>query len=221
MTTAGTEPEGRRRPTRPSPWALWLLAATAMLTALLIGGALAIGRSPEPGGRAAPPADEQPSLSQAASTLPRATVSHEVRGWPTTTQNPAGTYAWDGHACAGGSCVQGPDGGFMHNGYASGDVEIYLRRVGSETPLPTEGQRATTLAGRAALYRRIDARTESWTVSIEGTTLVIRLEAKPGTSDADLAEAHAIIASMRTEPRTTKLGFRLVFALMTNDWDSG
>jgi hypothetical protein len=36
-----------------------------------------------------------------------------------------------------------------------------------------------------------------------------------------LAEAHAIIASMRTEFWTNGRGFRLVFRLTTDDWDSG
>lgn len=112
----------------------------------------------------------------------------------------------------------------MHNGYASGDapgdVNIVLR-VASKTPAPTEGQTAVTVAGHDGLYRRIGTRTEEWTVGIQGKTLAIRLEAEPGASDADLAEADAIIDSMRTEPRNTKLGFRLVFTLATDDWDSG
>ena len=182
------------------------LGAAALLTALLIGGAFAVGRSHDPSGRAARAADEQ-------SLLPRTTFTREVRGWPHTTQNPAGEYSWDRHTCASQYCVLG----FMHNGYGSGDVEIFVA-VASEAD---EVETAVTVAGHDGLYRRIDAGTEEWIVGIQGTTIAIRLEAKPGTSDADLAEAHAIVESMRTEPRDTKLGFRLVFTLMTNDWDSG
>jgi hypothetical protein len=108
----------------------------------------------------------------------------------------------------------------MHNGYASGDVEIHVQ-VASDTPIPSEGQSAVTIAGHEGVYRRVDAGSEEWVVGIQGTTLAIRLVARPDASDADLAEAHAIIDSMRTEPRDTKLGFRLVFTLTTNDWDSG
>ena len=99
-------------------------------------------------------------------------------------------------------------------------MNIYIR-VASETPDPNEVQTAATVAGHDALYRRIGARTEEWIVGIQETTLAIRLESEPGASDAHLAEAYAIIESMRTEPRDTKLGFRLVFTLMTDDWDSG
>ena len=70
------------------------------------------------------------------------------------------------------------------------------------------------------LYRRIDARREEWIVDIDGTTIAIRLKAKPGTSEADLAEAYAIVGSMRTEPQNNDMGFELIFTLTTNDWDS-
>ena len=40
-------------------------------------------------------------------------------------------------------------------------------------------------------------------------------------SQADLAEAHAIIESMRTEAYATGYGFRLLFDIGTDDWDSG
>ena len=195
---------------------LSLLAAAALLTALVIGGAFAIGRSPDSSGRAEAAADEQPSLPDTTSDLPRTTLTREVRGWPHTTQNPAGGYSWDGRTCAGQYCVHG----FMHNGYASGDVSVRIRVV-SETPDPNDGRTAVTVAGHDALYRRIGARAEEWIVGIQGTTLAIRLEAEQGTSDADLDEAHAIIESMRTQPQDTKLGFRLVFRLVTDDWDSG
>ena len=82
------------------------------------------------------------------------------------------------------------------------------------------GATAVTVAGHEGTYRRIDGR-EQWTVVIEGKTIAIVLEARPGTSAADLADAHAIIDSMRTEPQDNYLGFRLVFTLGTNDWDSG
>lgn len=50
--------------------------------------------------------------------------------------------------------------------------------------------------------------------------IAIRLEARPGTSQADLADAHAIVDSMRAEPWDNGLGFRLVFTLTNNAWDS-
>jgi hypothetical protein len=77
------------------------------------------------------------------------------------------------------------------------------------------------VAGHDSMYRRLDALREQWIVDIEGTLIAIQVIAEPGTSEADLAEAHAIIDSMRTEPQDTALGFRLVFRLTTDDWDSG
>jgi hypothetical protein len=108
----------------------------------------------------------------------------------------------------------------MHNGYASGDVAITVRAVAG-APDANEGRTAVTVAGHDGLYRRIGSGTEEWIVDIQETTLAIRLDARPGASAADLAEAHAVIRSMRAEPRSTKLGFRLVFTLVTDDWDSG
>jgi hypothetical protein len=209
VTTSGTEQKDRRRPTWPSQRTLKVLGAGVLLSALVIGGALAIRPSPNSSGQAAPVADEQ-------ATLPPTNPTRAVRGWPTTTQNPAGKYSWDGRTCAGRWCSYG----FMHNGYASGDVDIYIR-VAPEAPEHDEGGTAVTVAGHDGLYRRIDARTEEWIVPVGSTALAIRLEAAQGTSAADLAEAHAIIESMGTEPRDTKLGFRLVFTLETDDWDSG
>jgi hypothetical protein len=184
--------------------------AGAVLTALLSGGALAIERSTDSSPRAASAPVEQPSLSQ--TTFP----VQEIRGWPHTAQNPAGEYSWDRHTCAGQYCVLG----FMHNGYGSGEVAIHVQGA-SEAPVPKEGRTAVTFAGHDGLYRRIGARTEEWIVPIQEVTLAVRLEAKQGATQADMAEAHAIIESMRTEPRDTNLGFRLVFTLATDDWDSG
>jgi hypothetical protein len=106
----------------------------------------------------------------------------------------------------------------MHNGYGSGDVDIQIHRGPSATG---DDGTAVTVGGHDAVHQQIDAESETWTVDVDGTTIVIRLDAEPGTSEADLAEAHAIIDSMRTEPEDTNLGFRLVFTLTTDDWDSG
>lgn len=137
--------------------------------------------------------------------------------------------------------------GSMHNGFASpthdADVAIsidaarpgvlHYEVVVPDGPTTDDSATAVTVAGRDGFYRRLDdrleeagldewfTRWEEWTVDIEGTTIAIHLWARPGTSRADLAEAHAIIGSMRTEPRDNDLGFRLVFTLTTNHWDSG
>lgn len=145
---------------------------------------------------------------------PTTTLGEVVHGWPSTTENPAGLYSWGG-AC-GSSCVMG----FMHNGYGSGDVEIRIDAL-SERPADGGDATAVSIAGHDGTYRRIDDRREEWIVDIEATTVAIRLEAEPGTSQADLDEAHAIIDSMWTQSWDNLRGFRLVFSLATDDWDSG
>jgi hypothetical protein len=159
------------------------------------------------------PTPGTPDASPAAS-VPRV-PSEEVRGWPTTSRNRAGAYSWDGDTCAySKSCIRG----FMHNGYGSGDVKITLEPGEGRVP---EGWTPTTVAGRQGAYRQVNAFQEVWWVEIHGTALEIRLTTKPGTKHSEIEEGRAIVASMYTEKRPTELGWRLVFILTTNDWDSG
>ena len=58
-------------------------------------------------------------------------------------------------------------------------------------------------------------------VDIQGTTVTISIAAKPGAPEAEMAEAQEIIQSIRAEPQDSALGFRLLFTLKTNTWDSG
>jgi hypothetical protein len=79
-----------------------------------------------------------------------------------------------------------------------------------------------TVAGQDARYRRVDARRERWLVTVLGTTVRIELLTRRGAARAEVDEGHAIIDSMRTEERGGgRLGFRLVFTLTPDDWDSG
>lgn len=141
-------------------------------------------------------------------------------GWPDTSENAAGVYSWDGHSCgrlpSAGDCAVG----WMHNGYGSGDIEITVHVIPGRYYCPADGT-AVTIAGHDAIYRPDHPLGESWRAEIEGTTICIILSATPGTSESDLAKAHAIISSMRTDPRDNDLGFRLVFELKTDGWDSG
>ena len=143
-------------------------------------------------------------------------AAEAVPGWPGTSENAAGVYSWDGSSCASSSCNLG----FMHNGYGSGDVEIRIETVLAGATTEADAT-PITIAGHNGTYRRIDDRTEEWRVAIEEMTIAIRLSARAGASPTDLAEAHAIISSMRTAPQDGDIGFRLVFTLTTDDWDSG
>ena len=91
-----------------------------------------------------------------------------------------------------------------------------------------------TVAGCEAIYRRFDGgedslsgdfaeggTVEEWMVDIQGTTVTISIAAKSGAPEAEVAEAQEIVQSIRAEPQDSVLGFRLLFTLKTNTWDSG
>jgi len=206
---------------RPSPVArVWvLLAATAILAALMIGGGLVVGgvlrltlapvpAIPTPGRLV----NARPWLQLHA---PSARDGLDVLGWPDTSENRAGLYSWDGSRCASTYCTMG----FMHNGYGSGNVEIRVEDL-LYSAIPS-GATAVTVAGHDGVYRRIDALHEEWIVDIGARTIAIRLAAKPGTSQADVDDAYSIIGPVRTEAQPGSPPFRLVFTLTTDDWDSG
>ena len=119
----------------------------------------------------------------------------------------------------------------MHNAYkpGSGDVSFLIRGDAGRL-IPHRGETPATVAGYEGAYRRFigeDAGwtnglpTEEWMVDIQGTTVTILLLAEPGAPQAELDEAHEIIRSMYVNPENDELGFRLVFTLRTNTWDSG
>ena len=164
------------------------------------------------------PSPVEPEFSASASDKPAPSAQEggSVQGWPSARANPAGVYSWDGSSCAGTtSCIMG----FMHNGFGSGNLRIEVDvRLNGATP---SGAMPASVAGHDGSYRRIDALREEWIVDVGGATIAIRFTANPGTSQAELAEAYAIIGSMRTEAHDNPFGFRLIFTLATDDWDSG
>ena len=191
------------------------VAAVVILAAVIVSNPLK-GATPEP---LQPP-------------TPTPTFGADVNGWPSTGHNAPGLYSLDNKMCGsmyrGGYC----NVGWMHNGYGSGDVQIWMSVRPEDGGIADVDPGSSSLddgtpvvvAGYDGIYRRIDARLEQWRLDVEGRTIVIDLKAKPGTSRADLVEAHTIIDSMRTAPTDNvlnDLGYKLVFTLTTNDWDSG
>jgi hypothetical protein len=176
-----------------------------------------------------PTGSDPPSPSRMCVATETAPGDVEVHGWPGPSRNPAGVYSWDN--------FPDPDvfaEGFIHNAYSpgSGDVTILIEGVQGRL-IPHRGQTAVTVARCEGTYRRfigdpgrlagITERgpVEEWMVDIQGTTVTISLAANPGAPEAEVAEAHQIIESIRSEPQDSVLGFRLIFTLKTNTWDSG
>jgi hypothetical protein len=62
-------------------------------------------------------------------------------------------------------------------------------------------------------------RSEMWVVDIEHMKMVIYLAACSDVTDAELAEGHAIVNSIRIEPWENEPGFRMIFKI-PNGWDS-
>jgi len=188
---------------------------------VLVGGiagiAVALAASAEVGGLVR--GDRPPTVIDRPSPSPMSVVTPEpndadIRGWPGPSRNRAGTYSW-----------KGPRFAWMHNGYAPGDGDVAIAIHQVPEGGITDGATAVIVAGHDGFYRRIGPRQEWWIVDIEGSTIAIFLEAARGTSQAEVAEAHAVIRSIRTDPqdvsRDGDLGFRLVFTLTTDHWDSG
>jgi hypothetical protein len=170
------------------------------------------------------PAEPQPSPTVAPG-------STDAQGWPTTVRNQEGTYSWDPGHCGDhlGRPTRSCNVGFMHNAYkpGSGDISIVIDGAAGSV-LPHEGT-SVTVFGYEGSYLRYTgdpnagrrASCEQWMVDIQGTTVTIKLCAKPGAPADEIVEAHDIIESIRVEPWSGDLGFRLVFTLTTNTWDSG
>jgi hypothetical protein len=171
-----------------------------------------------------------PDHSVPAEPRPSPTVapgSTDAQGWPTTSRNPEGTYSWDGGSdCAGQSC----NIGFMHNAYKPGTGDISIVIGGDAGTIEPHEGTSVSVFGYEGSYLRSTGDTttggpraecEQWMVDIRGTTVTVRLCARPRAPADEIVEAHAIIESMRVEPQDSDLGFQLVFTLTTNTWDSG
>jgi hypothetical protein len=199
------------------------LLAAAAVAIVLVGLALLVPPPnvgpPDPGpGSTEPAVTPRPTAPTAAPSIAPETpnASGGVRGWPTTRENEPGEYSWNGVTCAAGNCILG----WMHNGYGSGNLEIWIRALAGGVIEEDDGT-PTTVAGHDGRYELLSDLSERWMVDVDGTVVSITLTARAGTIEEEIAEAHAIIESMRTEPDNSTMGFRLIFTLATDDWDSG
>ena len=165
---------------------------------------------------AAPAPIPSPSPLEASST---------VRGWPENYSNPAGLYSWT---------PGGPDQ----------DEQRPWRRSGWTTSMMLTLTRASVRVYRLCRFAEyvrskdgIDGpysdvptmvsdeqgpewRGQLWYVDGGEMRLFVRLQSYPDIGPADLAEAEAVVESIRPEPLGTGDGYRFVFEL-PDGWGSG
>jgi hypothetical protein len=135
-----------------------------------------------------------------------------IRGWPgaRSGNNPAGLYSW----FPGGRR-------WMHN---VGGVEITFDTLDEPYDLPVE---TVAVAGAdlggpypAVPERVADVRLQAWRLDVGDSRVVVVVKSFPHTPPSLVAEAEAVVESIRVEPADNILGYRLVFEL-PGGWDSG
>lgn len=215
---------GRARRRQARNVVVGVIAGAAVIVALVAPGGLLRADRP-------PTVLDQPSPSPTSVATP-GPPDAVIHGWPGRTRNEAGFYSWDSSP---NPQFQHQTMGFMHNAYKPGSGAVNIVIDGAPGRLaPHRGQTAVTVAGYEGTYRQFiaeqdhpwkdeakDQPIEEWMVDIEGTTVTILLIANPGAPEAEVAEAHEIIESIRVEPGGPGPGIRLIFTLTTNTWDSG
>ena len=142
-------------------------------------------------------------------------ASPTVHGWPGSRAEPAGFYSWTIRSRR-----------WMHNvpDDGSGPVEITFDTLEVPYGIPvdhiglTSGDMFRPLP--ASLERVADVRMQAWGLDVDGLRVVIIVKSFPDTAPALVAEAEAIVGSIRVEAPTKRKGYRLVFALPAG-WDSG
>jgi hypothetical protein len=178
--------------------------STTLRLAAVAGLVLVMGAAPATGSARTP------------SPVPRAPdASSTVHGWVGARGGPAGLYSW-------------PEGGrsWMHNVSVegSGPIEITFGTLDAPYGIPVDdiGLAGAHLAGsyRERPERVTDVRMQAWILDVDASRVVIIVKAFPDTAPALVAEAEAIVRSIRVERSDTSAGHRLVFELPAG-WDSG
>lgn len=146
-----------------------------------------------------------------------------IRGWPGARpgQNPAGLYSW----------FEGSRG-WMHRvptGWTdAAPNSVELRFVSGSPQGPDIPELESSAVDRSWWDDRVfgepvpvlDVRTQVWLLDVDGRRVAILLDSFPNTDPALVAEAEAIVESIRVEPADHSSGYRLVFELPSG-WDSG
>ena len=130
-----------------------------------------------------------------------------VHGWPGARTNPAGLYSWPLAGAAWMHCHA--------DGSAPFELTFDTLDATYGIPMPDIGLSGTDLGGpyREGPGRVADVRLQAWLMDVEGTRVLVILKSVPETTPAHLAQAEAIVTSIRVEPGITGSGHRLVFTL--------
>jgi hypothetical protein len=138
-----------------------------------------------------------------------------VNGWPGARSEPAGLYSWT------------PGGrGWMHKGVeGSGSVELSFQVFDAEPgagPVAEIGELGSDLDGTYTKQPQLvaDVRLQSWMMGMGDQRILLIVKSYRDTAPAMIAEAEAVIESIRAEPTQSDAGYRLVFEL-EDGWDSG
>lgn len=160
-----------------------------------------------------PAVSPSPSSSCSPSPRPSPTVGGpNVQGWPGARTNAAGLYSW----------AMGDDAG-MHRA-TDNSVGVSITFSTSANAYESGPPTPVTVAGCSGTYQKLslgsDGTTEVWIVEMGGKRVTILVQAPRTATPAQLAEAYAIIKSIRYEPAPFGVGFALIFTL-PDGWDSG
>jgi hypothetical protein len=110
----------------------------------------------------------------------------------------------------------------MHD--VAGPVEITFDTLDEpyELPVETIAVAGADLGGRYPAVPELvaDVRLQAWRLDVGDSRVVVVVKSFPHTPPALVAEAEAVVESIRVEPAENILGYRLVFEL-PGGWDSG
>jgi hypothetical protein len=155
-----------------------------------------------------------PSPSASCSPSPKSSREvggQNVNGWPGARSNAAGLYSWD----------MGADVWMHHATDNSVGVSITFSKSANAYK---SGPTPIRVAGCEGTYQKLllgsDGMTEVWIVEMGGKRVTILVQSPRTATPAQLAEAYAIIESIRYEPAAFGVGYALIFSL-PDGWDSG
>ena len=150
-----------------------------------------------------------------------ATASEEVIPWPGARGGPAGVRAWS----------PGDRRSWMHHSAGEGEGWVSLTfetRADDASDLDLPVANVADMYGGVDLEgpykdvpeRLADVRVQAWFMDVDGQTVVIMVKSLSNTPPALVAEAEAVVESIRVDPIGDGQGPRLLFDL-SDGWDTG